>query len=117
MKALTTLMAILSFLTLASFNEAPTYTGSESSETLATARFASLAASDRPTPATAQPWFADYPLTTDIAGARVYASEQARVDQVRWALERFAAEDIALTQRSNAVDTRVVGSSLPVRGR
>jgi hypothetical protein len=96
MKALTTLMAIVGFLSLASGNETATYAASDSSAVVASARFPVPAATTRGIPAAARPWFADYPLTTDVNGARVYAADQRRIDQVRWALEQFADNGIAL---------------------
>jgi hypothetical protein len=96
MKALTTLMAIVSFLALTSFNEAETSPGLGSPQSVAPARLDAISAPTRPLPASAQPWFADYPLTTEMDGARVYASDQKRIDQVQWALDQFAAAGIAL---------------------
>jgi hypothetical protein len=48
------------------------------------------------TPHHASPWLADYPATTDIEGGRIYAQRSAQVDDVRLALERFAAAGLEL---------------------
>ncbi len=44
----------------------------------------------------ASPWLADYPATTNVEGGRVYARRSAQVEDVRWALERFAAAGLEL---------------------
>ena len=73
MKALTTLMALFSILSVASITEAPSFTNGGSPEPVVSARLAAPAAPTRVLPDSARPWFADYPLTTELEGARVYA--------------------------------------------
>lgn len=96
MKALTALMALFSILSLASIDEAPAFTNAGSPEPVVSARLAALAAPTRVIPDSARPWFADYPLTTEFEGARVYASEHRRIEDVQWALGQFAAAGIEL---------------------
>jgi hypothetical protein len=96
MKALTTLMALFTILALASFNEAPALNTPGSSDSAVSAPPEAPDKPDRPIPDSARPWFADYPLTTDIDGARVYASDQGRIEDVAWALAQFAAAGIEL---------------------
>lgn len=47
-------------------------------------------------PARLQPWYADYPETTDLDGARVYASHPDQVAEARTALDLFDVAGIEL---------------------
>jgi len=96
MKALTSLMTLFSILSLASLDEAPAFTNVGSHELAVSARWAAPAEPIREIPDSARQWFADYPLTTEIEEARVYASDERRVEDVQWALGQFAAAGIEL---------------------
>lgn len=43
-----------------------------------------------------QPWYADYPATTELEGATVYAQTAAQVADLQWALERYAEAGLEL---------------------
>lgn len=73
MKALTIALALVSFGTIVPSAAAPS----------------SGPVPDPGPTLTTRPWLADYPHTSDIAGARVYAADPRRVQDVAWALEQF----------------------------
>ena len=96
MKTSTTLIA-LSLIASLTFS-APTQPNASGGTPEATASIetASLSHGPREIPAAHQPWFADYPETTDIDNVRVYASDADRVREVQDAVALFAEAGLAL---------------------
>lgn len=98
MKALTTLIALTIISILIAY-PAPSASKSQSSgEAPAKASLENdpLSHGTWERPARLNPWYADYPFTADIEGARVYASDPDQVAEARDALDRFATAGIEL---------------------
>ena len=121
MKALTAAIALISFATVM-----PPATVPKPAQLEPVAFAAETQTADprqnRPSTLTVRPWHADYPHTTDIAGARVYASDPQQLLDVAWALDRlenaglampgvevWAHDDLSGCRRSVEDDTPPVG--------
>lgn len=97
MKALTTLIA-LTIIIVSTMFPAPTASGAggEALEAAASTKPESLSHGPREIPAQLNPWFADYPLTIDVDGARIFASDPSRVTEAQNVLAGFAEAGIEL---------------------
>lgn len=100
MKALTTLIALsITVISITFFSQRPPSSGGESPGVVAASTEPeALSHGSQETPVRLRAWFADYPLTTDVGTARVYASDPDRVREARDVIARFAEAGLELPE-------------------